>query len=134
MFHLFTGDPKKKRYLFSLLSVLFLLCALVSFCFLFAHSEVGLNLSQDKGDSKGVNLYASNPVFLQISVRYIQLNLVEGLINKKAVSSFNSPRVTGYYFNYTHHQLLSNLSAFNNIFLESFKSSYFLLDLPPPSI
>jgi hypothetical protein len=126
---------KIKRLHFShALTFIFLTSALVSFCALFAHSEVNLNLPKTGAVQSGVNLCTSDALFLQINIRYNQLTLIEGLKNRKAISSFNSHQTAGYGFSFTHHQLFNGFSEYTSICQGNPKVIYLFLDLPPPQV
>jgi hypothetical protein len=132
MCRLFSREIFKKRSI-SDLRILWLIGALISFCFLFAQVDIGLNTSKNEGNNYGVSLYAGSPAVLQINVRFNQLILLDCDKNKK-ISAFNKLKIAGGYFPYTHDQLLTQISGFNSIIHGTFKLRYLLLDLPPPSI
>jgi hypothetical protein len=123
-----------RQYFLYSFRLLCLLCTLVSFCFLFAYSEAGFNLSQSGGTEYTINSY-SNPVLLQLNCRFSPISLMEGIRNKKtsfiALASIHSgisshaPGENAFF-----HMLLGP----NNSFRVNFKFTYLLLDLPPPSL
>ncbi len=112
-----------------------LICILFSFCVLFTHLEVGVNLVPSANYDLGINYYPASSPPLQINYRYNQINLVEGIKNNKGNPSlFNVFHTAIHCFSNSQNRLIDSLFSLNSIFQCNFKRAYLLLDLPPPSI
>jgi hypothetical protein len=131
MDRLFPENLRRKRWIYAL-RILCLAGALISFCFLFAQADAGLNPAKVQANDFGVNLYSSGPVLLQINVRFNQLNLLDCIKNRKTFL-FNKLHISAFFVAFKHDLTLCNLSGFNSIVEGTFKLRYLLLDLPPPS-
>jgi hypothetical protein len=116
-----------------ILRALCLVGVLISFCFLFARAEIGLSPTRAEGNDYGVNLLASSPFYIQITVRYNQLNLIEGIKHRK-IGVFNRPQAAAVGFTLAHYQPLRYPAETNDHFQGTFRLRCLLLDLPPPSI